>query len=162
MNLHPPSLPTYLQKAAICQRQEEWLFLPGTYFCFYSTPADQMWECWQVTSGTAGLSPPNCEIILLHLESNHGKNRKGLYCQRYRKEVNKCLIKQPLWSFQVQAGFLLGDGSKIPGIFWRTLDTEVAQLPVCTLVKQGHGVHITDTKMMHVQLRPSCVSRGPQ
>lgn len=60
----------------------------------------------------AGLSPPNREIILFHLESNHGKTQERLYCQRYRKEVNKCLIKKPPRSLQVRADFPVGGGYK--------------------------------------------------
>lgn len=43
-------------------------------------------ECWSAGRlpmvSQAPCLPPNREIILFHLESNHGKNQKGLYCQR--------------------------------------------------------------------------------
>lgn len=57
--------------------------------------------------------------------------KKDYIVRGSRKGVNKCLIKQPLWSLQGQTDFpVAGDGNKISGIFHETLEMEVALLSV--------------------------------
>ena len=86
--------------------------------------------------------------------------RKDYIVRGSRKAVNKCLIKQPLWSLQVQADFPV-EGMEITALaFPQDPGDEVALLSVCALAQAGHGIGITDTCMIHVQPRLSRVSRG--
>lgn len=89
---------------------EECLFLPGTYFLPSFHPcrlnagvlADYQW-CHRLLA-----CPPTVRSYFFIQSQIMERIRKDYIVRGSRKEVNKCLIKQPLRSLQVQAGFCVG------------------------------------------------------